>query len=106
LFWNVNTEAVDAFSQNWYGENNWLVPSIYAIIRTVTHLVAYKAKGNLIIPKWTLIFSKHWSYHSYVKDTIEFKNTTCIYVKGTNCNSIFGTKPFIAPVVAVLLDAN
>jgi hypothetical protein len=94
------------------GENNWLVPPIYAVIRTVKHLVACKAKDNLIIPKWTsvaywpLIFSKHSSYHSYVKDTIEFKNTTCIYVKGTNCNSIFGTKPFIAPVVVVLLDAN
>lgn len=112
LFWNVNTEAVDAFSQNWSGENNWLVPPIYAVIRTVKHLVACKAKGTLIIPKWTsaaywpLIFSKHWSYHSYVKDVIEFKNTTGIYVKGTNCNSIFGTEPFITPVVAVLLDGN
>jgi hypothetical protein len=53
LFWNVNTEAVDAFSQNWSGENNWLVPPIYAVIRTVKHLVACKAKGTLIIPKWT-----------------------------------------------------
>ena len=112
LFWNVNTEAVDAFSQNWSGENNWLVPPIYAVIRTVKHVVACKAKGTLIIPKWTsaaywpLIFSKHWSYHSYVKDVIEFKNATGIYVKGTNCSSIFGTEPFITPVVAVLLDAN
>lgn len=112
LFWNVNTEAVDSFSQNWSGDNNWLVPPIYAVIRTVKHVVACKAKGTLIIPKWTsaaywpLSFSKHWSYHSYVKDVIEFKNTTGIYVKGTNCSSIFGTEPFIAPVVAVLLDAN
>jgi hypothetical protein len=53
LFWKVNTEAVDAFSQNWSGENNWLVPPIYAVIRTVKHLVAGKAQGTLIIPKWT-----------------------------------------------------
>ena len=26
LFWNPNSEAVDAFSQNWHGENNWLAP--------------------------------------------------------------------------------
>lgn len=112
MFWNVNTEAVDAFSQNWSGENNWLVPPLYAVIRTVKHVIACKAKGTLIIPKWTsnaywpLIFSKHWSYHSYVKDVIEFKNTTGIYVKGTNCSSIFGTESFITPVVAVSLDAN
>ncbi|VDI63461.1 Hypothetical predicted protein [Mytilus galloprovincialis] len=24
--WCKNTEAIDAFSQNWFGENNWLVP--------------------------------------------------------------------------------
>jgi hypothetical protein len=42
----------------------------------------------------------------FMKDVIEFKNTTGIYVKGTNCNSIFGTEPFITPVVVVLLDAN
>ena len=53
LFWNVNTEAVDAFSPNWSGENNWLVPPIYAVIRIVKHVVACKAKGTLIIPKWT-----------------------------------------------------
>jgi hypothetical protein len=41
-----------------------------------------------------------------VKDVIEFKNATGIYVKGTNCSSIFGTEPFITPVVAVLLDVN
>ena len=112
LLCNVKTEAVDAFSQNWSGDNNWQVPPNYAVIRTVKHLIACKAKGTLIIHKWTsaanwpLIFLKHWSYHSYVKDLIEFKNTTGIYVKGTNCNSIFGTEPFITPVVAVLLDEN
>ena len=85
------------------------MPPNYAAIRTVKHLITCKAKGTLIIPKWTsaaywpLIFSKH---HSYVKDVIEFRNTTGIYVKGTHCNSIFGTEPFITPVVDVLLDAN
>jgi hypothetical protein len=83
LFWNVNTEAVDAFSQNWSGDNNWLVPPIYAVIRTAKHVVACKAKGTLIIPKWTsaaywpLSFSKHWSYHSYVKDAYEYMLGPC-----------------------------
>ena len=29
LFWTSNCEAVDAFSQNWVDENNWLVPPIF-----------------------------------------------------------------------------
>lgn len=42
----------------------------------------------------------------YVKDAIEFKNIVGIYTKGSNRNSIFGTEPFITPVIAVLLVAS
>lgn len=112
LFWNVNAEAVDAFSQNWEGENNWLVPPINSVIRTLKHLVACRGKGTLIVPKWKsaaywpLIFCKNMIYHEYVRDVIEFKNTHGIYVQGSNHKSIFGTEPFITPVIAVLLDAT
>ena len=112
LFWNVNSEAVDAFSQNWNGENNWLVPPINCVIRTVKHLVVCKAKGTLIVPKWVsaaywpMIFCKNMIYHEYVRDVIEFKNTNGIFIHGSNKNSIFGTEPFITPVIAVLLDAR
>ena len=30
-FWSPRTEAVDAFSQNWSNEHNWLIPPIYLI---------------------------------------------------------------------------
>jgi len=29
LFWNPCSEAVNAFTQNWHGDNNWLDPPIY-----------------------------------------------------------------------------
>jgi hypothetical protein len=32
LFWNPSSEAVDAFTQNWSGENNFLVPPIYSVV--------------------------------------------------------------------------
>ena len=33
-FWNPGCEAEDAFSQNWSGENDWLVPPVHLIAST------------------------------------------------------------------------
>ena len=30
-YWNKDTEAVDAFTVNWAGENNWVCPPVYLI---------------------------------------------------------------------------
>jgi len=51
LFWQPGSEAVDAFSQIWTFENNWLVPPINLVIRTIKHLIACRAKGTLVVPK-------------------------------------------------------
>ena len=51
-FWNPGCEGVDAFTQNWQGENNWLVPLPSQIIKVWRHLRLCKAKGALIIPLW------------------------------------------------------
>ncbi|CAC5371828.1 unnamed protein product [Mytilus coruscus] len=113
LFWNVNTEAVDCFTQNWCGENNWIVPPIYLVLRAIKHEIACKKlKGTLIVPKWIsatywpFIFDKNMNYRDYISDVIEFENTSGIFVSGSNRKFIFGTEPFIAPVLAVKLDAT
>ena len=82
------------------------------LLKAIKHLDVCKAKGMLIVPKWMsasfwpMIFSRGMIYHLYVKDVIEFKNTVGIYTKGANRNSIFGTEPFITPVIAVVLHAS
>ena len=85
LFQNPGSEEIDAFSQYWFAENNWLVPPINLVIR---HLVTCKAKGTLIVPKWKsaafwpLIFSKNLEYKQYVKDVIQLQNTYGIFEQG------------------------
>ena len=112
LFWNHGSETIDAFSQNWFSENNWLVPPINLMIRAIRHLVTCKAKGTLIVPEWKsaafrpLIFSKNFEYKPYVKDVIEFSNTYGIFEQGSNKNTIVGVEPFGTHILAVLLDAN
>ena len=49
-FLKPGTEAVDAFSQDWSTENNWLVPPTVLIGRSLSHLRDCKAIGTLIVP--------------------------------------------------------
>ncbi|XP_053400756.1 uncharacterized protein LOC128557413 [Mercenaria mercenaria] len=50
LFFDFESEAVDAFTQSWSGCNNWLVPPIYLVNKTIFHLLACKGKGTLVVP--------------------------------------------------------
>jgi hypothetical protein len=47
LYWNPGSEAIDAFSQNWQFENNWLVPPVFSVLRVIKHLLFCKARGTL-----------------------------------------------------------
>ena len=49
-FWNPGCEGIDAFSLNWQGENNWVVPPPSQIVRAWKHFQICKARGVLIIP--------------------------------------------------------
>ena len=54
------TQQVDAFTHNWAGVNNWLVPSIYLVVRTIRYLEFSRAEGTLIIPSWES--SQFWPF--------------------------------------------
>ena len=51
-FPNPDTEAIDAFSVVWSGENNWLFPPPYLLPKVLRHLEFSKADGTLIEPHW------------------------------------------------------
>lgn len=50
--WTHGSEAVDAFTVNWVGENTWLCPPIGLIPRVVCHAQTCKASGTLVVPVW------------------------------------------------------
>ena len=62
-FWAPGSEAVDAFSQDWAGENNWLVPPIYLIpsVIPIFWLVTQQA------PLSYRFGLQHLSGHCYLK---------------------------------------
>ena len=102
---------MDAFAQDWVGENNWVVPPPSQIVRTWRHFQTCKAKGVLIVPLWK--GAAFWpglcpdGVHlaKCVTDWVgipEFNSAAT--VKGRTYNSIFfGNKPKFK-LIAVYVD--
>ena len=51
-FWCPGSAAVDAFTVNWSGNVNWLVPPFHLISRTVKLARECGAVGSLLVPVW------------------------------------------------------
>jgi len=51
-FLQRGSKAVDAFSQDWSSDNNWLVPPIAVIGKELSHMRDCRAVGTLIVPLW------------------------------------------------------
>ena len=45
-------EGVDAFTLDWSGENNWLVPPVFLVSRVLNHMFCNKETGTLVVPQW------------------------------------------------------
>ena len=50
--WNPGSEAVDAFTVNWSGENNWLCATIGLVPRVIRHAQACGAEESMVVPWW------------------------------------------------------
>ena len=51
-FWNPGSEAVDAFTEYWARENNWLCPPVAIILRVLRHAQHCSAVSTLVVPLW------------------------------------------------------
>ena len=112
LFWSPNCEAVDAFSQNWQGENNWIVPPVFLISSAIKHLLTCRARGTLVapawpsVPFWPLIFLSTNRTHSYVTEIRCFEDPSGIFHLGNYRKSLLDSEKFKSPVLVVKLDAS
>ncbi|XP_072032817.1 uncharacterized protein [Amphiura filiformis] len=84
-YWCPQTEHVDAFSTNWAGENNWLVPPINQVGAVLAHIAACAAVGTLVVPEWPsayfwpLLFSKQSPFAHLVSHIIRLSSTVDEY---------------------------
>ena len=52
-YWNLGSEAIEAFTLNWSGKNNWLCPPIGLVLRVIQHALACGAEECMVVPWWS-----------------------------------------------------
>jgi hypothetical protein len=88
-FWCPKTEAVNALTQFWGADNNWVVPPPSLILQSIKKLLAEKAKATLVVPRWP---SASWwptLFHSMAVKEFRAYPTDVAIVKGRGKNGIF-----------------
>ena len=106
LFWNPNCEAVDAFTQDWSRETNWVVPPVFLIATVLQHARACKSSGTMITPLWEsapfwpMITKTDGTFKKFVHDYEIFTVTSGILELGDFKQSLLGSTRFRAPIIA------
>jgi hypothetical protein len=63
---------MDAFTQDWAGVLNWIVPPIYLVIKTIFHLLYCGAHVTLKVLKWPVLVDKNGFKREFILDILEF----------------------------------
>ena len=100
------------FLQNWYFENNWILPPVSQIARVIAHLRVCKAEGTLVIPLWKSSYfwpllsddGRHWN--TFVHDWIVLPKFKQFFVRGKAKNDLFGARELSVMVVALRISFN
>ena len=108
-FWSPGSEAVDAFTCTWAGENNWWCPPVYLIPRVIRHAQSTHCKGTLITPQWVsspfwpLLFPDGANPIDSVVGIAELPNSETLLLPGETGHNLFKGIPN-TPVLALRLD--
>lgn len=104
--------GVDAFAFDWKdATSNWLVPPVHLVIKTVQHLVACRAKGTLVCPKWPSasfwpVLFPFGAPAPFIKEVIEIPAGSSLFLPSSQPTSIFNKSNFPSPVLFLRLDAQ
>lgn len=97
-FSSPGSSGVDAFSQDWSNENNWLCPPVSLIIQTVRKLQSCNGSGTLIIPEWPsglfwpYLHSSAMTFKPYVKASFILPKLPDLLIEGPGQRAIYKSK--------------
>ena len=108
--WSPMTSGVDAFAQDWAGENNWVVPPIYLVAKCINYMLSTRSTGTLIIPYWTsavywpLLVNSDSSFKEFITAFKKLDNAKGVFERGS-FNSIFNSE-FKGSVLALRINGH
>ena len=94
-FLDYNTEAVDAFTVDWQGENNYLCPPVYLVPRVLRHAQECRCVGTLVVPEWPsaafwpLLCVSELEFQSFVVDAMYLPLIDRLIVRGKAGATLF-----------------
>ena len=109
-YWSPGCEAVDAFTQDWSKDINWLVPPVYLAPKVIRHAEACRATGTLIIPQWhsapywPLLFDNQKMYWKGIIGTKVFSDPKDLPELGGYDDSLLGSSGFNSPLLAITIS--
>ena len=109
-FWAIGTEAVDAFTVDWSGENNYWCPPIYLVPRVIHHACACRCEGTLIVPEWPsavfwpLICPDGSSFADFIVAHSYFPLVPGLFVKGKREACLFKSEIPNTNVLSLRMD--
>lgn len=109
-YFQPGTSGVNAFSQDWQYDNNWLCPPVYLTCKVLKHLRACNAQGTLIVPVWKsahfwpLLCADGVHWNGFIHDWLVLPNHPKLFLKCKAQNCIFGNKPLRFATVALRID--
>jgi len=107
LFMDTGSEAVDCFTQDWGSCNNWLVPPICLVTKTIRHILYCNANATLIVPKWPsaafwpILFAKNSDIMRSVSELLEFKMGQDSFRCDNSSKCAFSSHRFNSSVLAI-----
>ncbi len=96
-WWVPGTEGVNAFSADWAGEDNWVVPPIHLAARAIDHIVECNCYATLVVPEWksqvfwTKLFSHGGSSPTQLVQVL-FVSGKNVFQSGTQKASVFSER--------------
>ena len=106
-FWNPGSEAIDAFTEDWSQDNNWLVPPIHLIPRVILFLLRCRSEGTLVCPAWQsapywpLLFPDGITPRQEISEIIEFCHPFPLVKEGRGPNSKFAETIVHSAILAI-----
>ena len=105
--WSPGTEAIDAFTSHWGGENNWWCPPIVLVPRVIRHAQTCGAVGTLVVPCW--FSAPFWPilcpdsnfFAEFVVDIRELPRSQHLFLPGLSGAVLFNGELPNTPVLAL-----
>ena len=100
---------MDALSEDWSADNNWLVPPIFLIAPVIKYIIASKGQRTLIgpcwppAPFWPLLYKTKYQCYLYVKDIVSMEHPNEFLHVGNYKGSLLGSSKFKSSIFAARL---